>query len=66
VVKTLKVYKPQINTKPMNEKKTSSIVLDINIIVVAIDNNMVVIQVHIGINMIDDVFSWGIWGKNYH
>ncbi len=48
----------------MNEKKTSSIVPNINIIIVAIHNNMVVIQVQICINTIDDIFSYEGSGVN--
>jgi hypothetical protein len=41
----LKVDKPQINIRPMNEKTNMYVVLDINITVVTTDNHMDVIQV---------------------
>ncbi len=51
----MKINKPQMNTKAINEKTTTSVVHDINTTIVAIDNHMVVIQVQIGRNTIDDV-----------
>jgi len=48
-----------MNTRAVNEKATTFVVPDISTIVVAIDNHMVVIQVHIDKNIIDDVFLDG-------
>ncbi len=48
-----------MNTRAVNEKATTFVVLDINTIVVAIDDHMVVIQVQIDKNIIDDVFLDG-------
>jgi hypothetical protein len=41
----MKINKPHMNTMTINEKSTTSVVPDINTIVVAIDNHMAVIQV---------------------
>jgi hypothetical protein len=57
--KKMKNNKPQMNTRAVNEKATTFVVLDINTIVVAIDDHMVVIQVQIDKNIIDDVFLDG-------
>jgi len=57
--KKMKINKPQMNTRAVNEKATTFVVPDISTIVVAIDNHMVVIQVHIDKNIIDDVFLDG-------
>lgn len=43
----------------MNEKTTSYVVPNINTTTIAIDNHMVVIQIHIGKNTIDDVLLDG-------
>ncbi len=57
--KKMKINKPQMNTRVVNEKATTFVVPDISTIAVAIDNHMVVIQVHIDKNIIDDVFLDG-------
>lgn len=41
----MKINKPQMNIRAMNEKTTMYVVLDIRIIIMAINNHMVVIQV---------------------
>jgi hypothetical protein len=51
----MKTNKPHINTRALNEKTTTFVVLNISTTIVAIDNHMVVIQVQIGRNTIDDV-----------
>jgi len=48
----------------MNEKTTISIVLDISTTIIAINNHMALIQVHMGRNMIDDVVLDGGSGVN--
>ncbi len=55
----MKTNKPQMNTRAVNEKATTFVVPDISTIAMAIDNHMVVIQVHIDKNIIDDVFLDG-------
>ncbi len=60
----MKVDKPQMNIKVVNEKATTSIVHDISTIEMAINNHMVVIQVQIGKNTIDDVLLDGEFGAN--
>jgi hypothetical protein len=55
----LKANKPYINIRPMNEKTTSYVVPNINITTIVIYNHMDVVQVQIGINMIDDVLLDG-------
>jgi hypothetical protein len=60
----MKINKPQMNIRAMNEKTTMYVVLDIRIIIMAINNHMVVIQVQIGINTIDDVLLDGGYGVN--
>jgi hypothetical protein len=58
----MKIDKPHMNTTAINEEATTSIVLDINTTVVAINNHMVVIQVQIGRNTIDGVLlDEGFW-----
>jgi len=58
----MKTDKPHMNTRAINEKATTSVVLDINTTVVAINNHMAVIQVQIGRNTIDDVLlDEGFW-----
>jgi hypothetical protein len=47
---------------PMNEKSITLVVLDISTTIVAIDNHIVVIQVQIGIRMVDDVLLDGGFG----
>lgn len=48
----------------MYEKANQFVVLDINTTKVTIDNHMDMIQVQIGINMIDDVLVDGGFGIN--
>jgi hypothetical protein len=58
----MKTNKPHMNTMTISEKTTTSIVPNINTIVVAIDNHMAVIQMQIGRNMIDEFFWMGNMG----
>ncbi len=51
----MKINKPQINIRVVNEKATTSVVPNINTTIVAIDNYTTIIQVQIGRNTIDDV-----------
>ncbi len=46
------------------DKQVSSSILEVGIIIVAIDNHMVVIQVQIGKNTIEDVLLDGGFGVN--
>jgi len=58
----MKTDKPHLNTRAINEEATTSIVLDINTTIMAINNHMVVIQVQISRNTIDDVLlDGGFW-----
>ncbi len=55
----MKTNKPHMNTKVINEKTTTFVVLDINTTLVAIDDYMAKIQIQIGRNTIDDVLLDG-------
>jgi hypothetical protein len=58
----MKIDKPHMNTMAINEEAITSIVLDINTTLVAIDNHTAIIQVQIDRNTIDDVLlDGGFW-----
>jgi hypothetical protein len=60
----LKLNKTQIVSKTTIEKQFGSLVLEVRIVVVAIDNHMAIIQVQIGKNTIEDVLLDGGFGVN--
>jgi hypothetical protein len=60
----MKIDKPHMNTRVVNEKTTMSIVPNISITTMAINNHMAIVQVQIDINTIDDVFLDGGLGVN--
>jgi len=60
----MKIDKPHMNTRAVNEKTTMSIVPNISITTMAINNHMAIVQVQIDINTIDDVFLDGGLGVN--
>jgi phage terminase large subunit len=56
----LKLEKIQNVNRATTYKQVGSLVLELGITIVAIDNHMVVIQVHIGKNTIEDVLLDGV------
>ncbi len=60
----LKLEKIQNVSRATTYKQVGSLVLELGITIVAIDNHMVVIQVHIGKNTIEDVLLDGGFGIN--
>ncbi len=60
----MKTNKPDMNTKAVNEKAITFVVLDISTTIVAIYNHMAIIQVQIDRNTIGDVLLDGGSGEN--